>query len=146
MKLHHLSLLIISLFLFAACNSEVPSPEEQLDDLDSLERVIKSQKVEIEQISQASDPINTFQLKILRQKGLENPHETLLSDLQNKREMITYEGVLGGQMQFRNVYLLTSKWLMAEFDDGHIQGYALMEYTINDPDDIEWKVIDAYLE
>jgi hypothetical protein len=83
---------------------------------------------------------------MLRQKGFENPHETLLNDLQSKREMITYDGVLGGQMQFRNVYLLTGKWLMAEFDDGHIQGYALLEFTVDSPENIEWKVIDAYLE
>jgi|AntRauTorcE11898_2_1112593.scaffolds.fasta_scaffold42517_1 hypothetical protein len=146
MKLRFIPLLSLSLLFLVSCNSEVPSPEEQLGDLDSLERVIKSQQIEIEQISQASDPINTFQLKMLRQKGLENPHETLLNDLQSKREMITYEGVLGGQMQFRNVYLLTGKWLMAEFDDGHIQGYALLEFTVDSPENIEWKVIDAYLE
>ena len=73
--------------------------------------------------------------------------EDIKNDLLNHNELIPYDGVLGGKMGFHskeNVCLLSDKWVYALFDDGHINGYMLLSYTINNRV-ISWKVIDSYL-
>ena len=45
-----------------------------------------------------------------------------------------------------NIWILTKKWALALFEDGHIGGYILLEYTVSDNGEISWKVIDSYLD
>jgi len=73
--------------------------------------------------------------------------KNILSDLKRHNDLIPYEGVLGGKMGFyddEKIFLLTDRWVLAWFDDGHIAGYMLLKYQIN-KDEISWKVMDSYL-
>lgn len=81
----------------------------------------------------------------MKGKGLVNPAEDIISDLKEHRELIPYKGVLGGTMDFygRNIWILTNKWVLAYFEDGHTVGYMLLEYSINDNGKITWKRISA---
>ena len=80
----------------------------------------------------------------MKKQGLANPVSDIISDLQKHRELIPYKGVLGGTMGFysrKDVLVLTDKWVLAEFDDGHIAGYILLEYHIENGGKIDWKKI-----
>lgn len=73
--------------------------------------------------------------------------QEIIADLLNHNELIPYDGVLGGKMWFcskENVYVLSDKWVYAYFDDGHINGYMLLRYSVSNGI-ISWKVIDSYL-
>jgi len=41
------------------------------------------------------------------------------------------------------IYVLTSKWVLAYFEDGHIAGKILLEYSVGDNGAISWQVIQA---
>ena len=75
----------------------------------------------------------------------EDPTDVLFRTLDNS--LIPYEGVLGGTMGFwRDDFLiLNDRWAYAYFEDGHIGGYLLLEYTVVD-DQVSWKVINQVLE
>jgi hypothetical protein len=82
-------------------------------------------------------------------KGLSNLEENLATDLMGHRELIPYKGVMGGTMGFysqKDIHVLTSRWVLASFEDGHIGGHMLLEYAVSPGGEIQWKVISAYLD
>lgn len=83
----------------------------------------------------------------LKRQGFDGSVQDIINDLLKHNELIPYDGVLGGKMGFHskeNVYVLSDKWVYAYFDDGHINGYMLLSYSVNNGA-ISWKVIDSYL-
>lgn len=85
----------------------------------------------------------------LRAKGLENPEKEIRADLMKHNELIPFKGIMGGNMRFlseRDIYVLSTSWVRAYFEDGHIYGWILLEYQISDGGKIQWKVINSYLD
>jgi len=83
----------------------------------------------------------------LKRQGFDGNVQDIINDLIKHDELIPYAGVLGGKMGFYNkekIYVLSDKWVYAHFDDGHINGYMLLSYSVNNGT-ISWKVIDSYL-
>ncbi|MCF7805542.1 MAG: hypothetical protein K9N46_14090 [Candidatus Marinimicrobia bacterium] len=89
--------------------------------------------------------LTEYDLRQLREKGLVNPVEALKTDLMNSAELIPEEGVLGGTMHFYpdQIYVLSSKWVLAYYDDGHTAGELLLEYKVSPTGEIAWNVIDS---
>jgi heme exporter protein D len=82
-------------------------------------------------------------------QGLSKLEEALAVDLMQHRELIPFKGVMGGTMGFyskNDIHVLTSRWVMAFFEDGHIGGHMLLEYAVSPGGKIQWKVISAYLD
>jgi hypothetical protein len=84
----------------------------------------------------------------LMQMGIKDPVNDLRRDLLAHRELIPYEGVLGGTMAFieESISLLSTRWVFAEFEDGHIQGRCLLSYEVGPGAHISWKVLSATLD
>jgi len=84
----------------------------------------------------------------LQELGLADPVPALAQDLMRHPELIPYPGVLGGNMGFYsedNIQILTPRWVLANFDDGHIDGYMLLEYAVAPGGKITWKPLASYL-
>lgn len=78
----------------------------------------------------------------LRKKGLRNPESDLMNDLNRKqRQLIPTEGVVGGTMAIRDSRILNDRYAMAYYEDGHIGGFLILKYEVNNGS-INWKVID----
>ena len=85
----------------------------------------------------------------LRKQGLKNPVEDIKADLLSRPDLIPQKGVAGGTMGFHsaeNIYVLSPRWVLASFEDGHITGKMLLEYSVQGPAKISWKVLSSYLE
>ena len=85
----------------------------------------------------------------LARQGISNPEEELVADLMQHSELITYDGIMGGSMGFyspKDIHILSSRWVLASFEDGHIGGNMLLEYRVDPGRNISWKVLSAYLE
>jgi len=91
--------------------------------------------------------LTSYDIARLQRRGLDDPVTAIREDLQNSSDLITQEGVLGGTMQFYEdqIYVLTDRWVLAYFDDGHIAGYMWLEYSVSGEGDIAWQVKDSYL-
>jgi hypothetical protein len=73
----------------------------------------------------------------------------LKGDLMDREELIPFEGQLGGTMDFYDpdsIYILSDRWVYAEFTDGHVQGGMLLEYTFEPGGEVSWRVLEARLE
>ncbi len=79
----------------------------------------------------------------------ERAADVLRQDLIKNAKVINVEGVKGGSMNFydeNGIKILNNKWVLAKFDDGHITGEILLEYTIDDNKKINWRKIASYIE
>jgi len=98
-------------------------------------------------------PANTIELHSwdiegMKIKGLKDPVKDIISDLMQHRELIPYEGSLGGTMNFYSegqIWILTKKWVLAYFEDGHNGGYLLLEYEVTKDSKIKWNTVASYI-
>jgi hypothetical protein len=85
----------------------------------------------------------------LKQEGLEDPPRQLRESLVARADLIPFPGVLGGTMRFLpddGIVLLQPPHAFARFEDGHIGGSMLLEYTVLAGPEIEWKRLWASLD
>ncbi|PTX10706.1 hypothetical protein C8N40_11647 [Pontibacter mucosus] len=123
--------------------------EEQTEAVDSLEEMVLPPDTmnlvppggaafvdELGSLSQSD-------IQRLKRKGLKNPETDLMNDLNRKQgQLIPTEGVLGGTMAIRDTRILNDRYAMAYYEDGHIGGYMLLKYEVNNGK-ISWKVVDS---
>lgn len=82
-------------------------------------------------------------------EGPQELAERLKGDLMDREELIPFDGQLGGTMDFYDpdsIYILSDRWVYAEFTDGHVQGGMLLEYTLEPDGEVSWRVLEARLE
>ena len=93
--------------------------------------------------------LSSQEIQRLKDKGLKNPVNDIIADLVKHSELIPYQGVLGGKMEFhsdKDIYVVSTKLVRASFDDGHADGWMLLEHQVTDENKILWKVLESYLE
>lgn len=111
-------------------------------EISNLKAKVAKQTEEINK-HPGADPTIAIELK---RKGLDGGPDQVVADLLKHNELIPYEGVLGGKMAFfkDNTYVISDKWVLAYFEDGHMNGNMLLGYSVKSGI-ISWKVIDSYL-
>lgn len=113
---------------------------------ENLKEMYLEQKKELEvydELVKYKDILTADDIRYLENRGIENPEEFIKSDLMSKKDIIGKKGVKGGTMGFydsRNIYILNREWVYAVYEDGHIRGSVLLEYSIKDKQ-IQWKKI-----
>lgn len=128
--------------IFGSCQDNDRQMEDTEMRLDSLSR-------ELSQYKRSSDS-----LKALLDRGdlataypvyygrgfdsIENPEVFISNQLKDQPEKIPIDAVLGGNMQFRKVQVLTEDWVMAVYDDGHVQGKSIFEYELQPNGSVEF--------
>lgn len=121
--------------------------KEQKTALSKEVEDMKSKIAEKEQIIESFPHLNEIMLSQMKQSGFNGDASTIIDDLMKHNELIPYKGVLGGTMGFyfkNKIYVLSDKWVLAYFDDGHIGGYMLLNYKWSNKG-FSWRVIDSYL-
>ena len=133
-----LTLLVIVLFQYVRCEEQLAETRKEGEALQA-----KLNAFQRGSLLPGGDVVQ------LKKKGLSNLEENLATDLMRHKELIPYKGVMGGSMGFyskQDIHFLTSRWVMASFEDGHIAGQMLLEYDVSPGGEIQWKVISAYLD
>ena len=90
-------------------------------------------------------PMNDPEIRAeLERKGLNGGPDGLIADLLKHNELIPFDGVLGGKMTFwkDKVFVISDRWIIAYFEDGHISGNMLLRYDVENGV-VSWKVIDS---
>lgn len=81
--------------------------------------------------------------KALIENGITNPTEFIEKELRERTELIPSKAVLGGTMHFGNIQLLSREWLIADFNDGHVQGRAIYRYKLNEKGQLKFEILNA---
>jgi hypothetical protein len=98
---------------------------------------------DVEKQSREPMLLHRIYVEQLRRAGLTDPVKNLRDDLRAKQEIIPLEPH-GQQWLLGPIAILSSRWVYAEFNDGHYAGGCLLEYSVTGGQ-IEWKVIKAEL-
>lgn len=130
--------------------------EKELSQLQHDHQALTAEIADLrEQLSEARQDAHNrpglmdWEIEELRKKGLRGPVDDLISDLQEHPQLIPHGGVLGGTMAFgfpEKIHVLTDRWVLAYFEDGHIAGWMLLEYQVARGGRITWRIIDSYVE
>jgi len=147
--------LIIALLVLIYCVYEIVSLQDELtfareknkimaQQLQSLSMESKNYREEINNFP----GLNDFDIRRLKQQGIEDPEETIINTLYQSPNLIPVDGTLGGTMRFYRprIWVLSKKWVLAEFEDGHIAGKILFTYSFSEKNNLVFKTIDYHLE
>ncbi|MGB7785672.1 MAG: hypothetical protein WBL27_06180 [Salinimicrobium sp.] len=73
--------------------------------------------------------------------SIENPREYVKSALKKQPEKIPMKAEVGGTMAFREVQVISEDWVLATYDDGHVQGRSIYEYTLQPDGSMKFEVV-----
>jgi len=157
-------LLIIMLFLVYTVwdnNRMIQDLEERearlVEERDAMRDIAADMEPEprhddpVEQLEQqpARSLLSNFEVNRLKRQGLDDPVRDITDDLLKRNDLIQHEGIMGGTMAFytpENIYILSPQWVFAYFEDGHIRGEMLLQYTVESNGTLTWEVIESYLD
>jgi hypothetical protein len=106
--------------------------------LDSLKQAYKF-RPEVGEISGGHPLVNGSRLSRM---GIPNAELRLDSYLNDKHpELIPFDGMLGGTMQFERAVPLADRFVFASVSDGHVQGFVLLQYDANNKGGVDWKTV-----
>ena len=141
-------------FLAFGCKNEVKHPENSSDKteeftfkIDSLNKEIQSLKILNDSLMKTENAtenywfISAYNGSRLSRLGITNPEKFVENALRKRVDLIPSEAVLGGTMNFGKIQLLGNKWVIADYNDGHIQGRTIFEYLVNDKKAVEFKIL-----
>ena len=142
---------IVFVIMFIKTNNELDQVKNQngnkIEKLNEKKKDFKAMsrgKKKLLQMERNNIALNNFHINMMREKGLTDPVQDIITDLQKHRDLIPYKGISGGKMGFYNkneIWVLTNKWVLAFFDDGHIGGYLLLKYVVHNNGTISWQKI-----
>lgn len=121
------------------CEAESRDLREQLD-VANLAPLLSIQR-------EIQPRLSEFELRRLQRKGLSNPVYDLVQDLADRSDLIPAEAFFGGSMHIitGETYVLTDKWVLAGFEDGHVRGNLWLEYDVDQTGRISWRVLGWYM-
>lgn len=125
----------MGLLIFATlgCQNKQRELQEMEHVVDSLSGVVEAQQRRNDSLEKISQNIASGDLPVYFKKEfdtIEDPRSYSINALKQQREKIPIDAVLGGSMEFRQVEILSEDWVMALYDDGHIQGKSIYEYEL----------------
>ena len=124
--------------------------EKATADLEQVQRELQGARVELS-AAQTGKPGETMltqkYIDLYRKLGMQNPNFEITYNLSNKPQLIPYKPTPGRTMGFFNrslIFLLGPDRVFANFNDGQIGGWMLLEYKVEQGGKINWKVIESY--
>lgn len=73
--------------------------------------------------------------------SIENPGEYIETALKEQPDKIPMKPEVGGKMEFRKVEVISEDWVLATYDDGHVQGRSIYEYTLEPDGSMKFEVV-----
>lgn len=129
-----MAFLSLLLFCLVGCKTEDRDLDQRNADVDSLSTELEKQKQQNDSLQRLVENRNESQdIPIYYGRefdSISNPEEFISNTLRQQRDLIPMEGVLGGNMEFRQVEVISEEWVLAIYDDGHIQGKSIFEYEL----------------
>lgn len=132
-------------FLTIACNENEGKTEYSQTQTDSLRNLLEEEKRTSDSLRTLSRGVtmdNPPQIYFEKEfREIEDPVSHVKNALQKQPEIISLDPVLGGNMEFRQITVLTEEWVLAYYDDGHVQGKAIYEYRLLPNNSMEFEEI-----
>ena len=73
--------------------------------------------------------------------SIENPGKYIESALKEQTDKIPMKPRVGGKMEFRKVEVISEDWVLATYDDGHVQGRSIYQYTLEPDGSLKFEIV-----
>jgi hypothetical protein len=84
---------------------------------------------------------NDYEGDLLKEQGIEDPEDFIQHSLRERLDLIPIEAILGGSMIYGKIQVISDKWILAEFEDGHIYGRAIYSYQLNKENELDFELL-----
>lgn len=141
----------LSLFLgsILSCQDDNSRLQEMQDKLDSVSMQLEAQQSKYDSLEKRMAASGTMEeVPVYFGKAfdtIKDPEAYISAALKEQREKIPINAVLGGKMEFRLVEVLSEDWVLALYDDGHIQGKSIYKYELQPNGEIRFTEIVSKL-
>ncbi len=113
------------------------------EKIDQLEQQVDSLTKELSTSKPAGDNpwFDKNQAPKILAHNIPDPEQFIDSSLRSKPDIIPLQAVLGGQMNFNKIQVLGDKWIIADYEDGHVLGKTIFSYTLNEEGELEFRAL-----
>ncbi len=138
----HVTALILACAITACVDERLPAAETPAVQTATGEpaKGLAEEEAEVTELS-------SWQRERLRKLGYRNPEEELVAELIERPDLLPPIGQVGGTPYFvpGQTHLLTDRWVLATFEDGHVRGRALFAFEPTETG-LDWRLVSWYLE
>lgn len=137
------------LLVSSACKNEDGEMVKTTAKVDSLSRELSRQQqlndslLSLREVDQDADNYPIYFGKEFEE--LEDPENHIIKALKQQEDLIPLKPVLGGTMEFRQIRIISEDWVLAVYDDGHVQGKSIYEYELQDDGEVEFTAVATKL-
>lgn len=78
-------------------------------------------------------------------EDIDDPTTYIAEALNKQKDLIPLKSVLGGNMEFRQVQVLSEEWVLAIYDDGHVQGKSIFAYELQEDGQVKFTEVATKL-
>ena len=146
-------LLLLSL---SGCRNGAENPEAVDSDTESKSAIIDSLSGKLEHQQKLNDSLrnaletdyyaNDYSVFFGKEyEDIEEPEAYITEALQKQQDLIPLKAVLGGNMEFRQVQVISEDWVLAIFDDGHVQGKSIFAYELQEDGEVKFTEVATKL-
>lgn len=146
---------LIFLMLFACRNdaenselniSKAEANRAMIDTLSTELEILKTRNDSLQQAFQTRQYANDYSIFFGKQwEEIEDPEAHVKEALQKQEDLIPLKPVLGGTMAFRQVQIISEDWVLAIYDDGHVQGKSIFAYELQEDGNVEFTQVASKL-
>lgn len=143
------AIIAVLVVMIAGCSTNEKELRETRAKLDSLHTVVSQQESEINALKEVANKEvegNRWYNpqtdgRVFLKQNITDPASFIKESLRGRTDLIPLEPVLGGQMHFGDMQLLGSQWIIAEYEDGHVMGQSLYEYTLGPEGEVQFSIL-----
>lgn len=73
--------------------------------------------------------------------SIENPREYVKDALKKQPNLIPMKAEVGETIDFREVSVISEDWVLATYDDGHVQGRSIYQYSLQPDGKITFELV-----
>ena len=134
----------------SSCNNQNGELKAKNQEIDSLSQELTQKKQLIDSLQ--NRPVITEDQETIpvyfgkEFEDIQDPKKHITEALKQQKDLIRLDPVLGGTMEFRQVQVITENWVLAVYDDGHVQGKSIFEYELQENNKITFKEVASRLQ
>jgi hypothetical protein len=143
-------ILIVFCFCMISCQKENQSIDNNLLKKENTLLQKKNDSLK-ERVKIAEEAITILQRDVwydpendntdFKKEGIVDSENFIIDELMKRPELIPLKSTLGGKMSFSNIKLLGSKYLIAFYEDGHVEGKSIYSYKLTGSNNLEFKIV-----
>lgn len=142
-------ILFLIVFSITCCETPDRASNVAAEKLQSENSLLKQQ---VDSLNTALEEVQSIQDywfddenegAVFTENGIKTPKKAIEDALREKPELIPLEAVLGGTMRFGNIEILSDKWVIADYDDGHVTGKSIYRYQLTQNKTFAFELLDS---